>query len=207
MAKRVCRGAELSSVAPFGEGLDHRSYLVDDWLVVRFETDPDPVERARRVAAEAGVLEAASTASPPAVPVPLLVAAQDGALAYAKVPGVPLLGQYAASRRREPVGFAEVMGGFLQQLHGTAMVPAGVPSEQEPLTAWLARAAEDYRHVVAHVPVSMRRTVEAFLGSSPQSAPDEAVLCHNDLGIEHILVDKGEWVVTGVIGVTGAMRP
>jgi aminoglycoside phosphotransferase (APT) family kinase protein len=49
------------------------------------------------------------------------------------------------------------------------------------------------------VPASDRRLVEDFPGRTPPAEPRAAVLCHNDLGAEHVLVDVGASAVTGVI--------
>ena len=41
--------------------------------------------------------------------------------------------------------------------------------------------------------------MEAFLGAPPPADGWAPVFSHNDLGIEHVLVDAGSWNVTGVI--------
>ena len=49
------------------------------------------------------------------------------------------------------------------------------------------------------MPVAYRRPVEAFLEAPPPAGRWAPVFSHNDLGIEHVLVDPGTWTVTGVI--------
>jgi aminoglycoside phosphotransferase (APT) family kinase protein len=44
-----------------------------------------------------------------------------------------------------------------------------------------------------------RPAVEAFLGAPPPADGYALVFSHNDLGIEHVLVDPVGWTVTGVI--------
>ena len=62
-----------------------------------------------------------------------------------------------------------------------------------------ARGRQAYATVAGKVPVVRRRPVEAFLDSPPPAGGWAPVFCHNDLGIEHVLVDPGTWTVTGVI--------
>ena len=49
------------------------------------------------------------------------------------------------------------------------------------------------------MPAALRAPIEAFLAASPPKDPQVATFCHNDLGIEHILVDPAALVVTGII--------
>ena len=51
----------------------------------------------------------------------------------------------------------------------------------------------------AAIPARHRRAVEAFLEGAPPDAASELVFSHNDLGIEHVLVDPRSLDVTGVI--------
>jgi aminoglycoside phosphotransferase (APT) family kinase protein len=53
--------------------------------------------------------------------------------------------------------------------------------------------------VAAAVPVVHRRAVAAFLEAPPPAGGWTPVFSHNDLGIEHVLVDPGTVAVTGVI--------
>jgi aminoglycoside phosphotransferase (APT) family kinase protein len=49
------------------------------------------------------------------------------------------------------------------------------------------------------VPVAHRRAVGAFLAAPPPAARYAPAFSHNDLGIEHVLVDPVALMVTGVI--------
>jgi aminoglycoside phosphotransferase (APT) family kinase protein len=74
-----------------------------------------------------------------------------------------------------------------------------IDTDDDGPAEWRREAVETYPKVAAQVPVDHRRAVEAFLDASP---PDDAyalALSHNDLGIEHVLVDRGTWTVTGII--------
>ena len=62
---------------------------------------------------------------------------------------------------------------------------------------WPAR--DEYVAVVDHVPAEYRPTVEAFLTAPPPAPSGHNVFSHNDLGIEHVLVDPENGEIGGVI--------
>jgi aminoglycoside phosphotransferase (APT) family kinase protein len=74
-----------------------------------------------------------------------------------------------------------------------------VETDDHPLTAWLQEAAETYATVAERVPEVHRRSVEAFLAAAPLPDGYALAFSHNDLGIEHVLVDPAGWTVTGII--------
>ena len=87
---------------PVGEGSDNLAYEVDGELIVRWSKEPDPAARAARVDREARLLAAVASISPLPVPVPSFTVAEQGCLAYRKLPGVPLLD--LPQRQRRPYG-------------------------------------------------------------------------------------------------------
>lgn len=189
------------SVVPAGAGLDHTAYEVDGELIVRFATDADPASRVGQVRTESRVLAVVGAMSPPAVPEPLLVVEDAGAMVYRKLPGTPLLTLRGRLPNLDIDAFGEVLGGFLGRLHRTPVsaVEEFAPDDRLPLPEWLASAADDYRQVVDTVRPARRPAVEAFLAAPPPEDPDVSTFCHNDLGSEHVLVDPATLVVTGVI--------
>jgi len=74
---------------------------------------------------------------------------------------------------------------------------AGV--DDDPPSAWLAEAAEVYGRIEAAVPATYRPLVETFLHAEPPARGDAVVFSHNDLGIEHVLVDAATLAVRGVL--------
>jgi aminoglycoside phosphotransferase (APT) family kinase protein len=68
----------------------------------------------------------------------------------------------------------------------------------QPLAEWLDDAAALYPRVASAVSSPYRRRVESFLDSAPPVADFTPVFSHNDLGIEHVLVDS-QARVTGII--------
>src|SRR4051794_38580592 len=68
------------------------------------------------------------------------------------------------------------------------------------MSTWLEEARALHERVGDAIPKAHRGAVRAFLAEAPPpDAPRDALaLCHDDLGIEHVLMD-GHGTVTGVI--------
>ncbi|GIH08324.1 hypothetical protein Rhe02_63910 [Rhizocola hellebori] len=190
-------GYRVRSVEQLGSGLDNIAYKVNGELVVRFSNDPDQAllgKQARLLSAVAGV-------SPLPVPEPVFVAAEHGCLAYFKLPGVPLL--EVPRHRRSEVGtsIAARLGELLAVLHAS---PAQrwadlVDVDDQPLAQWQREAAETYGTVAEWIPASLRPDIETFLHAPSPPARRELVFSHNDLGIEHVLIEPASGTPTGII--------
>ena len=194
-------GYRVDSVVLLGEGEDNVAFQVNDELIVRFGKESDPADRAGRVRDEGRLLAAVADVSPLAVPKPTFTVAEQGCLAYFKLPGLPLIDADPRQRALHIDSIAAELGGFLGALHAVPvdrMVDL-VDTDDEPMTVWLEETAQIYATIIETVPPVHRPAVEAFLDTSPPDGPRELVFSHNDLGIEHVLVDPDEWVVTGVI--------
>ncbi|WP_164860605.1 phosphotransferase [Rhodococcus sp. X156] len=159
--------------APWGNGLDHVVFRAGD-LAVRVGRDVDVTHESELLA----VLAAADLGV--AVPCPVLVEAELAVLAYPLLPGAPLLGQ------PPPQGSATTLARALRRLHrvNAATVAGLVPREIDPGVEWLA----DLHGPVEHLDL---------LHATVPDPPEHPVLCHNDLGAEHLLADGGE--LTGIL--------
>ncbi|WP_141580597.1 phosphotransferase family protein [Actinomadura sp. WMMA1423] len=194
-------GYRVGSVVLLGEGEDNVAFQVDDELIVRFGKESDAAERALRVRDEARLLGAVADVSPLPVPEPSFTDAEQGCLAYFKLPGLPLIDADPRERSAHVGSIAGVLGEFLAALHA---VPVGrmaglVETDDEPMAVWLEESAQIYATIIETVPPERRPAVEAFLDTPPPDGPRELVFSHNDLGIEHVLIDPVKWAVTGVI--------
>jgi aminoglycoside phosphotransferase (APT) family kinase protein len=196
-------GRPLASVTRRGEGWDNVVFAVDDELLVRFGKNPDPAARAALTRREGRVLAIAARVVPVPVPEPLLVVPELGCLAYRPLPGVPLIDLRHAV---DPAPVAAVLGDLVAALYA---VPPGevsdvVELDDDPPAQWLTDAVRDHAAAERAVPGQHRAAVEAFL-ADPAPAPAACpVLAHDDLGIEHVLVDPGTHAVTGIIDWTDA---
>jgi aminoglycoside phosphotransferase (APT) family kinase protein len=195
-----------TSVALLGVGEDNAAFDVDGELVVRCSTHPDPQERTRQVLREARLLTAVAARSPLPVPVPRLTAAEDGCLAHARLPGRPLLDLSAEQRGRHAAAVGAALGGLLAAI---AALPAedvadlaGV--DDTPPGVWLDECRTLLPQLSPAIPARHLPAVRAFLGTDPPGPPDHLAFTHDDLGIEHVLVDPDTGRVTGVLDWTDA---
>ncbi|GAA4059697.1 phosphotransferase family protein [Nonomuraea soli] len=184
------------SITRLGEGEDNVAFELDGELIVRFSKDPDPESRAARIDAEARLLHAVARISPVPVPEPLFADPGLGCLGYRRLPGTPLLGLPVPDPSAARLG--TTVGELLAALHAGRMVSL-VELDVQPGAAWLEEAAETYAAVAGQVPAAYRPRIEAFLAAPPPHDGYEPVFSHNDLGIEHVLVDPATLAVTGVI--------
>ncbi len=74
-----------------------------------------------------------------------------------------------------------------------------VATDNPPLAQWRDEAKETYAAVAEEVSLAHRRRIEVFLGAAPPADRYTVAFSHNDLGIEHVLIDPAAWTVTGVI--------
>jgi aminoglycoside phosphotransferase (APT) family kinase protein len=194
-------GLQVRSVVLLGQGLDNLVYEVNGTLVVRFSKEPDPARRARLISSEAGLLAAVADVSPLPVPEPVFTDPEHGCWAYAKLPGVPLLGLPLGQRLAHAPAAAAELGRFLAALHATPARKMArlVGPDEVPLAGWRDEAAVSYATVTGAIPASRRGSVEAFLAARPPKDGGTLVFSHNDLGIEHILVVPATGAITGVI--------
>jgi aminoglycoside phosphotransferase (APT) family kinase protein len=185
------RGHEVGSVAVLGGGLDHVAYEVNGEIVVRWSRGAEDVRR------ETELLAAVAEVFLLPVPEVVFVDPDVGALAYRKLPGVPLLGRDLD--QLEWLG--PPLGEALTALHGAdpGRFEGLLVLDREPLAAWRDEAAAGYREIRDRLPPRPRAMVERFLEAALPAEPDRVVVCHNDLGAEHLLVDAAACRITGVI--------
>jgi aminoglycoside phosphotransferase (APT) family kinase protein len=191
----------VGSVARLGEGWDNLAYEVNGELIVRFSKEPEQAVRAAEVGREARLLAAVAKISPLPVPEPVFTVAEQGCLAYFKLPGRPLLD---IPRRQWPANCASIaatLGELLTTMHAVPVdrMAGLVEADNLPLDEWRHEAAENYATVAGQVPVKHRQAVAVFLDASAPDHRYTLVFSHNDLGIEHVLVDPATWAVTGII--------
>ena len=186
---------------PFARGGDHTAYLIGERLLVRLAEDRGSASAAEAVEREVRVLKAVAELSPLRVPRVAFALPAEGCLAYELLPGVPLIEVEPASRASAAASVAERLGRFLTALHTAPAerMAALIDEDEYPMEAWAEEAREHYARARAAIPPSHHGPVEAFLDAPPPPPDGELVFSHNDLGIEHVLVDPRSLEVTGVI--------
>lgn len=184
-----------------GEGLDNLTYVVNGELVVRFSKEREQIRRAELIHTETGLLAVVAKMSPLPVPEPVCTDPGRGWWAYAKILGVPLLNLPLRWRLVHARAAGATLGGFLAALHAAPLVQMArlVSPDEVPLAQWREEATGHYAIVASMLPGACRERVEAFLSAAPPGRGGSMALCHNDLGIEHILADPATGAITGVI--------
>jgi aminoglycoside phosphotransferase (APT) family kinase protein len=190
-----------ASIRPLGEGEDHVAYEVDGRLVVRLGRDERPGACAPRTERELALLDVVARIATLPVPRASFAVPERCCYGYARLDGVPVLSLAPRLRARHASAVAASLGELLAALHATpvAEVAELAPTDLRPATEWLREAADQYAGVAGHVPAAHDRAIRAFLDTAPPETRDPPVFSHNDLGIEHVLVDPDTGRVTGVI--------
>lgn len=177
----------IDEIGVLGSGLENTAFCVrgERDLVVRFPHQPDPAAIANEVRLLAKVTEV----SP--LPVPDVAFHDDRCLAYWFLAGRPLEPEDGVD--------AEEIGDLLRRLHAMPLesMRALVKIDNDPLSQWRDEAAEIYERHREAMPPARRRKIESFLAEELPEETDRVVFSHNDLGVEHVLVDGGE--ITGII--------
>jgi phosphotransferase family enzyme len=197
-----------ASIRPLGEGEDHVAYEVDGRLVVRLGRDERPGACAPRTERELALLDVVARIATLPVPRASFAVPERCCYGYARLDGVPVLSLAPRLRARHASAVAASLGELLAALHATpvAEVAELAPTDLRPATEWLREAADQYAGVAGHVPAAHDRAIRAFLDTAPPETRDPPVFSHNDLGIEHVLVDPDTGRVTGVER-RGDLRP
>jgi aminoglycoside phosphotransferase (APT) family kinase protein len=196
----------VDTVTPLGAGLDNTAYDVDGAFVVRLNRLADTAERSAQVRREARLLSTVAARSPVPVPEPVVIAEDDGCLVYPRLPGRPLLDVPAPRLAAHAVGIGAALGRLLTALQAIPAAEAAEVADVDdtPLDEWLAEARLLAAELDGAIPAAHRPAVEAFLDAAPPPPSERLTLSHNDLGIEHVLVDEETGRITGIIDWTDA---
>lgn len=191
----------VTRIVPLGEGMENTAHLVNGELVLRLSKDDDPEATIAREADLLAILDDFATLT-----IPRPVFAAGTAMAYRMLPGTPVFDLPAAWRDQHAARVAAQLGEFLAGLHRIPLdLIAGVARvEDDPLSVWLDDAAGSYAVAVDRIPPQHRAWIEVFLSAGLPAPEPLKVFSHNDLGIEHVLVDIESAAVTGVIDWTDA---
>lgn len=198
---RLAPSRSNARLVSFGSGWEHQVWAVDDDLVLRVNPAPDEAVRTRAVQRDLRLLDLVGDHL--TVPVGEVIAAEPtlGAMLIRRVAGCPV-----ADGGRPGPGFAADLALLLTELRTVPTVPAtqvaGVPPSSpqdwwEDVLAHYERAADQFES-------ADRRAVESWLAGPVPDETEPHVLCHNDLGDEHLVVDA-DGRLAGVIDWTDAV--
>jgi aminoglycoside phosphotransferase (APT) family kinase protein len=189
-----------------GSGLDNAAYRVGNDLVARISTATDPAERSTRARRESRLLTAVAELSPLPVPRPRLTVAEEGLLLCSWLPGRPLLELPMAQRTEHAATVGGAVGRLLAALQRLPVEDAAgvLDADDTPPGEWLDEARNLTEDLGTAIPARHRPAVARFLEAPPPEPAAEGSPTHNDLGIEHVLVDPGDLRITGVVDWTDA---
>jgi aminoglycoside phosphotransferase (APT) family kinase protein len=192
---------QVDSVVRLGEGWDNIAYEVNGELIVRFSKVTDPASRAACVNHEARLLAAVVDISPLPVPELTFTDPDQGCLAYFTIPGVPLLDVSQPQRSAHGRSIAATLGELLTAMHAVPVDRMAdlVDTDDRSLAEWRDEAAQNFATVAEEIPVVNHRSIAAFLDAPPPDDGYALAFSHNDLGIEHVLIDPVACTVTGII--------
>lgn len=186
---------KVSEISKIGEGTGNVAYEVNGHLIFRFPKGPaNQVQLSQEITLQA-LLKAYST-----LPYPEFeyLPADHSFVGYQKLQGDPLINELANFSSWDT--FAEQIGNFLNQLHSIPqdkLNNINILVEDKSFSDWQAHSFPFYEKTKHLIPEKHLPSIEIFFNSKPQNQTNDKVLCHNDLGIEHIIVVDGK--VTGII--------
>ena len=187
---------------PFSAGGESRTFAVEgtDQLVSVSHDWPSAADRTR-VVVEAEVLRRLAPLSPVAVPEVVRVSAEHGYLVVRRLPGAPLITVPAERRSSCATPVAEAVGTLLATLHRLPRqdLEGVVPVDDDAPADWRAETRELAEAVDGVLTPAQRDDLRRFLARPAPAPPSALVLTHNDLGIEHVLVEPVTGRVTGVV--------
>jgi aminoglycoside phosphotransferase (APT) family kinase protein len=194
-------GHPIDNLERLGDGLNHVAYELNGKVILRFSKEPDPERRAERIRREHDLLAVVTEVSPLPVPEPVSLSLELGCMAYLKLPGVSLLNASQTERADLAESIATELGAFHTAIHAipVELMRGLVSADDEPLELWRREAAKNYATVAYRIPDAHHGRIEAFLHALTPQRSLASVFSHNDLGIEHVLIDQNTWTITGII--------
>lgn len=174
-------------------GTENTTFAVGG-CVVRRGTDAPALAR------EVALLGALANATTVPVPVPLMYDPELGVFAYRRLAGTPLL--LRQQREWEPI--VDALVDVLAAL-GSLEAERLLPVDDYANGTWHRDAVQGFLAIRPQLSADRAGRVSAFLEEAPPAPRGELAAQHNDLGVEHLLVDhRGR--LTGVIDWTDSAR-
>jgi len=185
----------ISKIVKIGEGTGNVAYEVNNALIFRFPKGPaNQVQLAQEIVLQPLLGKHSSPSYPKFDYLPT----DHSFVGYEKLEGNPLILELARFHSWEK--FAEQIGSFLNQLHSipkNELDTQNILVEDKSFSDWQTHGRPFYEKTKHLVPKMYYSEIEIFFNSKRQNQSFDKVLCHNDLGIEHILVTGHK--VSGII--------
>ncbi|MFN8098087.1 MAG: aminoglycoside phosphotransferase family protein [Dermatophilaceae bacterium] len=200
-----------ASITELGEGWDNVAYAVDppssgplvsrDRLVLRVSKFTEAAERRATAARDDLILRVLAAHTDVQTNRLLAALPDEGALLLTAVAGVPV----AQTRPRDDARLGAALGRVLAQVHAVPVEGLDKALGTIDSEGWLAHRSAEVARVADRLGERDREMAERFLNRPAPRHPERIVLCHNDLGEDHIFVDPESQELTGIIDWSDAM--
>lgn len=186
---------EIGKLRKIGEGTGNVAFEVNRDLIFRFPKKPENQKQLEQEILIQGILEQYST-----LPFPKFIyLPQDHSfVGYKKLVGKPML--YVRDEFKGLRNLTGQLGEFLGKLH---QIPTNklneikIVEERKSFADWNKLGQDFFEKTQNVIPKKYFDNIKVFFNTGyPESTTDQ-VFCHNDLGIEHILVIEDK--ISGII--------
>jgi len=190
---------EIHGISKIGEGLGNVAFEVNTDLIFRF---PKKIENKVQLEHEISIQPLLKKYIELPVPLFSFIPPDHSFVGYKKLLGTPLL--YKLSEFNNWTDFAKHIGQFISKLHAVSEVEYGnlhLLVENKTYDKWKQDGVRFYAQTKVFIPKNYHKSIESFFNTDAPKNKTNTVLCHNDLGIEHILVEDDK--ITGIIDFGG----
>jgi len=185
----------IKEIKKIGEGTGNVAYEINTDFVFRFPKKP---ENQKQLEQEISFQEILKNYSSLPIPEFKYLPNDHSFVGYQKLLGTPLL--YIHEEFKGWDNFSQQIGDFLTKLH---TIPTeklrglNLLTENKTFEDWQKYSYPFYEKTRYLIPGKYISGIERYFQSTPQGGVSGLVFCHNDLGIEHILISENE--VSGII--------
>lgn len=191
---------KINDINKIGEGTGNVAYEVNSKYIFRF---PKKSENQIQLEREISVQKILKTYSPLPIPNFEYLPHDHSFVGYQKLVGDPMINIFKEFEAWD--SFSRHIGTFITKLHNIPMDEfkgLDLLTENKSFEDWQNHSYHFYEKTKYLIPEQYIPGIESFFQSTLQSNIGELVFCHNDLGVEHILILDGE--VSGIIDWGGA---
>lgn len=190
----------ISTIDKIGEGTGNVAFEVNSDFIFRFPKKPENQKQLER---EISIQNMLATYSSLPFPQFIFIPPDHSFVGYKKILGASIL-----AKQYEYIDWKTIskqLGNFLKKLHSIEskeMNDLNILLEERSFSDWLLQAQDNFEKTKHLIDERYFHNIAAFFQSKPPEHTQSSVFCHNDLGIEHILVINNK--VSGMIDWGGA---
>ncbi len=190
----------ISKIEKIGEGTGNVAFEINADYIFRF---PKKAENQKQLEQEIFLQKILATHATLPFPQFGFIPLDHSFVGYKKIQGTSLL-----AKLNEYVDWKTIskqLGNFLNKLHSIENVEKSnlnILTEKRSANGWLVRAQDYFEKTKYLIDKRYVQNIEDFFNTKPPEDTYISFFCHNDLGIEHILVIEDK--ISGIIDWGGA---